>query len=97
MTIKLPANTNRVIGPNGYPDYKPMNPWGRPMPKTKRAMNKEPDPLYQVVVEQDDGSPLPVGPAIDQVTAQRCCEALAKAIMSAKKPTMHNPTVVRVA
>lgn len=89
--------TAKVIGPNGFPDFKPRNPWGRPMPKTKREMLKEPAPLYQVMVEQNDGSQLPIGPKLDQLTAQRCCEGLARTLIHAKHSPWHNPVVVRVA
>ena len=96
MTKKFPANTNIVIGPNGFPNYKPLNPWGRVMPKAKRIKSREPTPLYQVMVETDDGTQLPVGPKLDQVTAGRCCEAISKTLIHAKGSTWHNPTVVMV-
>ena len=90
---------NQVLGPNimGSPaPFRPLNPWGRPMPKTERIKSREPTPLYQVMVRDRDGKQIPLGPAIDQVTAARCCEALSLAQLRGKDAEWSNPEVVKV-
>ncbi len=54
--------------PAGFPGYKPVNPWGRAMPKPKRAYRQKPirEELFQVVMEYRDGRREPLGPAANQ-------------------------------
>ncbi len=89
--------TAKVIGSAGFTDFKPLNPWGRAMPKPKRITSREPAHLYQVMVETLAGERIPVGPAVDEVTAERCCEALSLAQLRGKDAHWSNPTVVKVA
>lgn len=60
----------RVSGgnPNGIPDFKPLNPWGRPMPTPERAPRP---PLYQVhVTDKRDNREKPVGPRMQEEFAE---------------------------
>lgn len=53
------------------------------------------DPLFQVVVEETDGSPPHfVGPAWKRESADNLCEAIAKAIKTGVEKTWANPMVV---
>lgn len=45
--------------PAGFPGYRPMNPWGRAMPKPVRQPREA---LWQIVVKMPGGKREPIGP-----------------------------------
>ncbi|HEX5320432.1 MAG TPA: hypothetical protein VFW46_14815 [Stellaceae bacterium] len=85
--------------PAGMPDFRPLNPWGRAMPKPTRL---PPPPRYQVFVEAFDpisatGRKLiPIGPKGDDQFVRPLCEAIEQAIASGQEKTWRNPHVVRL-
>ena|SRR5258708_1883940 len=54
--------------PAGFPGYKPLNPWGRAMPKPKRPFRQKPisHGLFQVLMEFRDGRREPLGPQANE-------------------------------
>ena len=52
--------------------------------------------LYQVAVEQADGLPLMVGPAMRQESANAFAAAIAETIKSGDEKQWSNPTVMNV-
>ena len=77
------------------PNFKPMNPWGRPMPKPSREIKKAPPSLYQVHVElTSTGKQIPVGPKVNLELAERICEAIGVMIARGKEKTWSNPVLV---
>ena len=88
---------SRITGgnPAGMPDFRPMNPHGRPMPKAKPKLAQE--RLYQVVAERtSDGQLVRLGPMIGKEVAEHCCEALSRNIIRGLEKDYANPTVVAV-
>ncbi len=88
----------KVIGPDIYNSpapFRPLNPWGRAMPKPKRIKSREPEPLYQVEVRNRDDEPIRLGPKVPLELANRCCEALAAAQIKAHDATWSQPYVVK--
>lgn len=77
-------------------DFKPLNPWGRPMPKPQREMQKAPPSLFQVHVEENaTGRQIPVGPKVsDPVFAERFCEAIGVMIGRQREKSWSNPVIV---
>lgn len=65
-------------------DFKPMNPWGRPMPKlSKNFLEKnEARKLYQVWVDDREGRASPLGPKVIKVVADEFLVAIKKAIIN---------------
>lgn len=89
----------RISGgnPAGFPDYRPLNPWGRAMPKSK----KKPKPdFYQVVVETSsrDGTKhmLPVSPRASREFCMPLCSAIETEIAAGRERTWKNPCIVKV-
>ena len=70
------------------PPFRPLNPWGRPMPKLK----KRPDPqaLFQVWVITDDGeeyaASMKFGGPDGKEAAEQACEAANIAILKRARP-----------
>lgn len=89
---------NIVIGPAGFPDYKPLNPWGRPMPKPKRPIRGVPaeDELYTVEVRLSSGKFARVCPGVLKWVAERLCEAIGVEIAHGREKEYSNPTLVKV-
>lgn len=79
------------------PNFKPMNPWGRPMPAPKRPIKEKPPSLYQVFVETTEGKEIPVGPRVTQEVAERFCEAIGVMIGRGKEKNWSNPRLVEFA
>lgn len=85
-----------VYLPDSKIPFKPMNPWGRPMPKPSRTMRKAPLPLFQVFVEETKtGKHLAVGPKMEQEQAEKFCEAIGVMIGRGLEKTWATPTVVQ--
>lgn len=70
------------------PPFKPLNPWGRAMPRVKKAA--VPDPLYQVIVETAEGKEVPASPRFGGPdglkAAEQICEAVNTAIIKRIRP-----------
>lgn len=87
--------SGEVFLPGSKSAFKPLNPWGRPMPKPNRAMRRRAT-LYQVHVEQD-GKQIPVGPKTDNPgMAEKFCEAIGVMIARGQEKTWSSPTVVAI-
>lgn len=80
--------------PNGFPDFKPLNPHGRPMPRPEREVRRTPvtEELWQIhVITQREGT-LPVGPKMPREALEPVIAAMRVAIA----PGWSNPHLVRV-
>jgi hypothetical protein len=75
-------------------DYRPLNPWGRPMPKAER--NPLHTELWGVVVETRGGSPLRVGPAVAKPIAEELLAAINLQIAKGAELAWSNPSLVKV-
>lgn len=85
----------RVSGgtPNGFPDFVPLNPWGRPMPKPAQPPRP---PVSQVVVRdlRDGGKELRVGPKWPAECAAMLCQAIEREIAAGREKRWADPVVV---
>ncbi len=91
---------NRVIGPAGMPDFRPLNPWGRAMPKPKRPVRTKPviHDLYQLfVTRNEDGRRICVGPRVIKPVVEEFCQAVNLMIASGKEKAWREPSIERVA
>ena len=78
-------------------DFRPLNPWGRPMPAPPRPIHTKPEPLYQVKVEIcRNGQSRLIGPRMDSRAAGMLCEAIGRQIATGREKNWSNPTVVPV-
>ena len=85
-----------VYLPDSSVPFKPMNPWGRPMPKPKRPVRDKPPERFQVHVERtSDGVTIPVGPKMDPDGAAQFCEAINRMIAAGREKSWNNAHVVR--
>lgn len=77
-------------------DYRPLNPWGRSMPKPKRkATDAE---LYQVFVKKTkDGAIIPFGPAMIQECAEAFLVAINGQLALGKEKLISEPHLRKVA
>ena len=77
--------------PADPPPFKPLNPWGRPMPKVKRRPVHH---LYQVFVETADGEHIPISPKMGgedgHEAAGQICEGANTAILKRVRPEWLN-------
>ena len=81
-------------------DFKPLNPWGRDMPKPSRPVRDRSifTDLYQVHVEfRGTGRVLPVGPKLTQEAAEMFCQAINVQIVHGKEKRWANPHVMPAA
>jgi hypothetical protein len=80
--------------PAGAPDFKPMNPWGRPMPKPERQPRPE---LHQVhVKDAKTARIIPVGPKTERENAEMLCIAIGQQIALGAERQWREPHVVRL-
>lgn len=86
--------SGEVYLPGSKIPFKPLNPWGRPMPKPSRPMASKKLARYQVHVETRDGQVIPVGPSATQQFAEMLCEAIGRQIGQGKEKTWSNPHIV---
>lgn len=87
----------RVSGgtPAGFPDFVPLNPWGRPMPKPER----EPRPaLFQVVVrdKKRGNKETRVGPQVAKEIAEMFCATIVQQIKSGAERQWTDPIVLQM-
>lgn len=84
--------TVRISGgnPAGMPDYKPLNPWGRAMPKPVRAPRA---PLYQLIVRRK-GVQMPYSPKLHREFLEPLLEAINTAIRLGVEKEMTDPHIV---
>lgn len=80
-------------------NFKPLNPWGRAMPKPPRAVRERAPmaDLYQVNVETRDGGLLPIGPRLEKPAAEMLCIAIGNEIAAGREKFWTNPHVLQVA
>lgn len=81
------------------PNFKPLNPWGRPMPKIQGPSGSTElniEPLYQVHVELRDGKAIPVGPKMVKHMAEEFLMAINTKIVQGKEKEWANPTLLPV-
>ena len=84
----------RISGgnPNGIPDFKPLNPWGRPMPEPERPPRP---PLWQVhVSDRSRGRVIPVGPRMGKEYAEMFRLAISNQIHLGAERRWANPHLV---
>ncbi len=87
----------RISGgnPNGFPDFVPLNPWGRGFPK--ELLNRPPRPqLYQLIVrdKRDGNKELRVGPKMEKQYVELMHGALVREIVSGAETRWFDPIVV---
>lgn len=78
MTEPLRPTLNLGYGsgdPVGIPNYRPMNPWGRGMPKPVR----QPRPALWQIMAMVDGKRTPLGPMMQKEFAESLLTELNKA------------------
>lgn len=90
------ANPSIRIGrgsgqPVGFPDFKPMNPWGRAMPKPVRQ--PRPD-LYQIVVRRH-GVEIRFGPAMIKDCVDQLVTAIETSIRLGVEKELSEPHIVK--
>lgn len=77
--------------------FKPLNPWGRPMPRVQKRAT--PDALYQVRVETDKGETQDISPKFGgpdgKEAADQICEAVNAAIIKRIRPEWLTAYVVK--
>ena len=69
--------------PNGIPDFRPINPWGRAMPKPTRPYREKPisHALYQVEIDLRRGGKKRVGPQWAEEMAGSLAETINRALI----------------
>lgn len=65
------------------PDFKPLNPWGRRMPKLSSQFTEKPRRLYQVWVDDREGKTFALGPKVIRAVADDFLVEIKKAIIQA--------------
>ena len=101
MSKPLNWATGALTGgnPAGFPDYKPLNPWGRGFPKELFRPKPKPE-LYQIFIEIP-GAPdaerlLPVGPKGPEDLLKPLCRAIEEQIARGRETEWANPHIVRL-
>ena len=75
--------------------FKPLNPWGRAMPKPAREMRRDRPSLYQLrVTNNATGEKILVGPKVVLELAERLCIAANVMISRGKETAWSNPEIV---
>lgn len=77
--------------PASCPGFRPLNPWGRPMPKPERPPRP---PLWQVFVKEPGGRVIPVGPQGPKETAEMFCIAIGEQIALGAERRWSSPHIV---
>ena len=78
--------------PAGAPDFKPLNPWGRSMPKAPPP----PEPLHQVFVMDPLKGAIPVGPKMGKQFCDAIADVIRQNILNGMEHRWSDPVVVRV-
>jgi hypothetical protein len=82
--------------PAGCPDFKPENPWGRPMPRYDQQY-LPPPPLHQVFAhDKRVGKIIPVSPKMAKEYCDAICIAIGGKIASGDWKHWSNPHVVKL-
>ncbi len=81
-----------VYFPGSAEPFRPLNPWGRPVPRS----NREPrPPLYQVVVTRR-GKEIPFGPKMEKRFVDEFHAAIVQAIRVGAERELSSPHIVAV-
>ncbi len=92
---KAPAPSVRVGGgtPAGFPDFVPLNPWGRAMPAPARPPRP---PIFQVVVRdrREGNKEVRVGPKWPEECAEMLCMAIEQEIAAGREKRWSDPIVI---
>lgn len=92
---RAPAPSVRVSGgtPAGFPDFVPMNPWGRAMPKIAPRIKP---PVHQVVVRDmaHGGVETRIGPKCDLECAEMLCMTIKQQIALGREKVWRDPVVI---
>lgn len=67
--------------PNGIPDFRPINPYGRAMPKPTRPYRPLRPALYQVEIDLRGGGTKRIGPQWAEEMAGSLAETINKALL----------------
>ncbi len=92
---KRPALSITGGNPAGYPDFVPLNPWGRGFPKPERP----PKPaLYQVVVldKRNGNKETRIGPMMQYEFVEMFRQAIAEGIASGAEKRWTDPIVLQM-
>ena len=79
--------------PAGIPDFKPVNPYGRPMPKVERPVRED---LYQCVVKDWLGAETIIGPRMGQTAVERLVMAINARVASGEEKDWQSALAVPV-
>lgn len=81
--------------PVSVPDFKPLNPWGRPMPQVTQP---PPRPVLHQVHVRDNRTAriMPVGPKTERENAEMLCIAIGQQITLGAERQWSKPHVVRL-
>ena len=95
MTIAPKPSINLGYGtgnPASTPDFRPLNPWGRPMPKPERPERPK---LYQVHVrDKRNGRTIAVGPKMAHEFTEMFRLSIAQGIASGAEKRWRDPISV---
>jgi hypothetical protein len=78
--------------PAGFPDYRPLNPWGRPMPRTGRKPRPQ---LWQIVLRRH-GKEVPFGPKMPKEVLEPFFKTVELGIRTGQHPELSSPHMVMV-
>jgi hypothetical protein len=83
--------------PGSKVPFRPVNPWGRPMPKPVRPVR---EPLYQLIVtrtsETRGKEQIGFGPKMIRAATEQLCEAVQTGIRLGVETELSDPHIVRV-
>ena len=78
--------------PGSKEPFRPLNPWGREMPKVKRPVR---EPLYQLIVTRVGRGMIPFGPKMKKDAVDQLFEAVSAGIRVGVEKELTDPHVVR--
>lgn len=81
-----------VYVPGSKEPFRPVNPWGRDMPKVKRPQR---EPLFQLIVKRRGWGMIPFGPKMKKDAVDQLYEAVSAAIRVGVEKELTDPHVVR--
>jgi len=81
-----------IYFPGSDQPFRPVNPWGRPVPKVHRP---EREPLYQLVVRRK-GREIPFGPKAGKVFVAELCRTIEAGIRVGVEKELTEPHIVKV-
>ena len=77
--------------PGSKVPFRPVNPWGRPMPKLVRQVRA---PLYQVIVKRQGRGQIPFGPKMEKAFADEFLHAIEGQIRAGNEKELSDPHIV---